>query len=299
MRFTLTEDQVTLETALDGLVAGFSAMPTDFRGFVYVDPALEQAVEENGFFDIATIPELGPVSAALAVEKLAQLPCTGEFALSMLVRPALDPELPRPFALVEDGRPGRFVVGARTVVVIDGEAIRIVHPGDGDATPCESILAYPMGRLRDGMEGRQLEAGEAESARGWLRVALAAEMSGLIHGGLQAVVDHVSVRKQFGRELGTFQALRHRLSEVAVLAGGVRLLALRAAGTGDPGDAAIAAFHAQESGTRAAYEFHQMLGAMGMTLEHPLHLWTYRIKALLSELGGRAGQAGAVGRYCF
>jgi alkylation response protein AidB-like acyl-CoA dehydrogenase len=112
-------------------------------------------------------------------------------------------------------------------------------------------------------------------------------------------VDHVSVRKQFGRPLGSFQALQHRLAEVAALAGGLRLLALRAAGTGDPGDAALAAFQAQDLGTRAAYEFHQMMGAMGMTLEHPMHLWTYRIKALLSELGGRTGQAEAVGRHCF
>jgi hypothetical protein len=42
-----------------------------------------------------------------------------------------------------------------------------------------------------------------------------------------------------------------------------------------------------------------MLGAMGMTLEHPLHLWTYRLKALLSELGGRGAQAQAAARFCF
>jgi hypothetical protein len=42
-----------------------------------------------------------------------------------------------------------------------------------------------------------------------------------------------------------------------------------------------------------------MLGAMGMTLEHPLHLWTYRLKALLSDLGGRGGQALAVAQECF
>jgi alkylation response protein AidB-like acyl-CoA dehydrogenase len=57
--------------------------------------------------------------------------------------------------------------------------------------------------------------------------------------------------------------------------------------------------HAQESATRIAYDMHQMLGAMGMTLEHPLHLWTYRLKALLSELGGRGGQALAVAEACF
>jgi alkylation response protein AidB-like acyl-CoA dehydrogenase len=89
------------------------------------------------------------------------------------------------------------------------------------------------------------------------------------------------------------------MAECAVLAGGVRWLALKAAATADEGDAALAALHAQESATRVIYDVHQMLGAMGMTLEHPLHLWTYRLKALLSELGGRGGQASAVARHCF
>ena len=135
--------------------------------------------------------------------------------------------------------------------------------------------------------------------RKWLRVALAAEASGLLQAAIASTVEHLTLRKQFGRPLGTFQALRHRMAECAVLAGGVRWLALKAAGTGDAGDAALAAFHAQESATRIVYEVHQMLGAMGMTLEHSLHLWTYRLKALLSELGGRGGQAEAVARYVF
>ena len=58
-------------------------------------------------------------------------------------------------------------------------------------------------------------------------------------------------------------------------------------------------YHAQDSAVRIAYECHQMLAAMGMTLEHPLHLWTYRLKALVSELGGRSGQAASVAEGCF
>ena len=107
------------------------------------------------------------------------------------------------------------------------------------------------------------------------------------------------MRQQFGRPLGTFQALRHRMAECAVLAGGVRRLALKAAWSGDPGDAALAAFHAQDSATRVNYDVHQMMGAMGMTLEMSLHLWTYRMKALLSELGGRGANAAAVAAHGF
>ena len=59
------------------------------------------------------------------------------------------------------------------------------------------------------------------------------------------------------------------------------------------------ALHAQESAARVVYDLHQFVGAMGMTLEFPLHLWTYRLKALLSELSGRGGQAQAVAEHCF
>jgi alkylation response protein AidB-like acyl-CoA dehydrogenase len=174
-----------------------------------------------------------------------------------------------------------------------------LRPEANDVRPVESLFAYPMGQLENHARVQQLSASDAANIRKWLRVALAAEASGLLQATVASAVDHITQRKQFGRPLGTFQALRHRMAECAVLAGGVRWLALKAAGTADAGDAALAAFHAQESTTRVVYDAHQMLAAMGMTLEHSLHLWTYRLKALLSELGGRGGQAVAVAQDCF
>lgn len=300
MDFRLNADQLTLSTAIDGLAARFESKPTEFHGFALFGAALDDELAAAEFFDIAAIPDLGPVSAALAIERLARLPYTAEIALSMLVRPHIgDGALPRPFAIVENGRPGRFVAGARTLLVVDGDAIAIAHPGADATEAVESIYAYPMGRVKGALQTSPLSASDAATARKWIRVALAAETSGLLHASIALVVEHLSVRKQFGRPLGAFQALRHRMAECAVLAGGVRWLALKAAASGDDGDAALAASHAQESATRVAYDLHQMLGAMGMTLEHPLHLWTYRMKALMSELGGRAGQARAVAQYCF
>jgi len=161
------------------------------------------------------------------------------------------------------------------------------------------LYAYPMGTFTGNASVTTLTGKEAANVRKWLRIALAAEISGLLHAAIASTVEHLSIRRQFGRSLGTFQALRHRMAECTVLAGGVRWLVLKAASTEDVGDAALAALHAQESATRIVYDLHQMLGAMGMTLEHPLHLWTYRIKALLSELGGRGGQAAAVAALCF
>ncbi len=299
MDFTLTSDQEAAFSAIDKLAAQFDSRPTDFHGFALEGQELDRQLEDGQYFDIAAIPEYGPVTAALAVERLARSPYTVESALSMLVRPQLAGEWPRPLALVENGRPGRFVASAKTLLILEGGRIGAAKPPAEALESVESLFAYPMGRLKQAVEVTWFSESEAAILRIWLRTALAAEASGLLHAAIASTVEHLSVRKQFGRPLGTFQALRHRLAECAVLAGGVRWLALKAAATADPGDAALAALHAQESATRVVYDVHQMLAAMGMTLEHPLHLWTYRLKALLSELGGRGGQASAVARHCF
>ena len=299
MDFTLTSDQDSLLGAIDKLAMRFAAKPADFHGFALVEPDLERELDEGQYYEIALVPELGPLSAAMAVERLARLPCTAEIALSMLVRPQLSGAWPRPLAMVEYGRPGRFIATAKTVLVVDGEGIGIVRPSPAALEPVPSLFAYPMGRLKDDTTTTPLSKGEAANIRKWLRIALAAEVSGLLQAAIASTVEHLGLRRQFGRPLGTFQALRHRMAECAVLAGGVRWLALKAAGTADEADAALAALHAQESATRVVYDVHQMFAAMGMTLEHPLHLWTYRLKALLSELGGRGGQATAVAQHCF
>jgi hypothetical protein len=299
MDFRLTADQDALVSAVDKLAAQFAAKPTESRGFALVGEQLEKELEDGQYFDIAQIPELGPLTAAMAVERLARLPYTAEIALSMLVRPQLSGEWPRPLAVAENSRPGRFLATAKTVLVIHGDSIGIVQPAADEVQTVESLFAYPMGKLKEGVTTTPFSSSEAANIRKWLRIALAAEVSGLLQAAVGSAVEHLSIRKQFGRPLGTFQALRHRMAECAVLAGGVKWLALKAAGTGDDADAALAAFHAQESATRVVYDVHQMFAATGMTLEHPLHLWTYRLKALLSDLGGRGGQAQAVAQHSF
>jgi len=299
MDFRLTSDQESLLDAVNKIALEFAAKPTEFHGFALVGNQLEQELQDGEFFDIAQVPEFGPVAAALAVERLARLPYAVEAALSMLVRPHVEGELPRPFAIVENGRPGRFVATAKTILVIDGDNVGVAHPAPDQVESVESLFAYPMGKLRAGVKTTPLPSGDAAQVRKWIRIALAAEASGLLQAAIDSTVDHLTQRKQFGRPLGAFQALRHRMAECAVLAGGVRWLALKAASTGDEGDAALAALHAQESATRVIYDVHQMLAAMGMTLEHSLHLWTYRLKALQSELGGRGGQATAIAQHVF
>lgn len=299
MDFAPNDEQITLNSALDRLVAPFAVPSVDFRDFHLPAPALTEALEQGGFFEAAQIPELGPVAAAMMVERIARLPCAAEVALSMLVHPHLPDGWQRPLALIENGRPGRFTAQARTLIVIEGQSMGLCRPAADDIESQPSLFAYPMGRLKTAPAITPLSTQQADTVHLWLRVALACEAAGLLQAALDTVTEHLKVRKQFGRPLGSFQAVHHRMAECTVLTRGVRLLALRAASTAVPGDAALAAFHAQDAASRIVYDLHQFVGAMGMTLEFPLHLWTYRLKALLSELQGRSGQAQAVVSHCF
>ncbi|PEQ11055.1 acyl-CoA dehydrogenase [Novosphingobium sp. PC22D] len=296
MKLSLSEDQSQILDFVDTLTKPFASVPMHDVSLALSSDALDAELVEGGFLDVMAEEELGPVTAALVVERLARLPFAVEAAASALVRHAVDPELPRPLCLVEEGRlrkPVRFLKEGATVLVVGASGVRsftasaeMIRPAQED-----TLYAYPVAfltELPDALTSHDVEA--AEILRCW-RLALAAEASGLLAAALQSVVTYTSERKQFGRPLATFQGLRHRLAEDQVMTNSVYWLAMRAAGTGDQGDAALAALHAQEAAKRVCYDYHQFLGGMGMTLEHPLHLWTYRLKLLTAELGGRGAQA--------
>ena len=291
MDFSPSPDQVAVLSAIDALAKPFAAVPIQCRDFALYSAELDRALQDGGFLDVAFVPELGAVTGALIVERIAALPCCVEIAASALIRPFLCPKLPRPLCLIEGDRPARFLKHAATALWIDAETVRALPVEMAAVAPVDSLFAYPMAQLTNGramFSDAPICKFSAEDLRHRWRVALAAEVAGLLKAAIDCTIDHVSNRQQFGRPLGSFQAVRHRLAEAYVRTGGVRLLALRAADSGNPSDSALAAFHAQDAAATIVYDLHQFSGAMGITLEHPLHLWTYRLKALLSEMGGRA-----------
>ena len=84
------------------------------------------------------------------------------------------------------------------------------------------------------------------------------------------------------------QGVQHRLATGAVEIEGAKLQMLKAAQSRTAQDAALALGYAQGIATRITYDLHQFMGAMGLTLEHPLHRWSYRAKLLRADLGGAA-----------
>ena len=295
MDLALSSDQIAILDAIDSLARPYASPPIHDTGFALVSEALNRELAEGGFLDVGFEPELGAVTAALIVERLARLPYAVEAASSALVRPLLGQGVSGPVCLVEakqGRRPVRFLASGATVVVVEQGRVASFAASAEQARPVDTLFGYPMGVLAvdAGAAAKTTHDVSPDAVKTRWRIGLAAEAAGLLAAALESAVTYVTDRQQFGRPIAAFQAVRHRLAEAQVRASGVYWLALKAAGTLDAGDAALAAFHAQESARSVAYDLHQFLGAMGMTLEHPLHLWTYRLKALIGELGGRGVQ---------
>jgi hypothetical protein len=291
MNFSFSEPQQVASNALTQMLSRFRDMPVGAAHYL-PGAGLDTELEASGFLDIGSDPDLGGVSAVDMVIQVARQPIPVEVAASVLVRPHMCPDAPRPLALIWGTVPVRFGAEARTALIDTGNEILKLAVQPGDFTPLETLFAYPLARLIDQARARAvpLNVDAVVTLRQYWSIGLAAEICGAMESALKSTIDHVTQRKQFGQPIGSFQAVQHRLAEAAVAVEATRWLALKAADSGDPVDAALAAGYAQDAARRVTYDLHQFLGAMGLTLEHPLHLWTYRLKALLGELGGAAAR---------
>lgn len=120
---------------------------------------------------------------------------------------------------------------------------------------------------------------------------LASEQLGLAESCLETTVAYLKQRYQFGRPVGSFQALKHRLAEVwqqivtARAAARYAADALATASPDVPVAVAVAQSHCAAVAVRAAEEAVQMHGGIGMTWEHPAHLYLKRAKSDEIALG--------------
>jgi len=263
------------------------------------DDALDAALAEAGFRDVLLGEETGALEAALVVEAVARAGGVVSIGASALVAPALTGESavgPVALARLSERGPVRFGAHARTLLVDAGAEARRVALAPGMAEPVRSNFMVPLGRVRVGPgDGESLGPGSGAVLRRWWRLALAAECVGCMAAALDVTVDYVKRRRQFGRPIGSFQAVQHRLAECAVLVEGSRWLTVEAASRGAPAEAAAtAATHAASAAQRVFEETHQLSGAMGFTREHDLHVFSMRLQALRLELGGAANHARAV-----
>jgi alkylation response protein AidB-like acyl-CoA dehydrogenase len=213
-------------------------------------------------------------------------------------------------------RGGQWVLSGTKMFVVDGDSadllLIVAHTEGGPRLFAVEGTAAGVTRTRldtldptrrlgriDLTDVAAVPVGPAGDATAYLRgvldlvvVALAAEQVGGAQACLDAAVDHAGTRVQFGRPIGSFQAIKHKCADVLLEVESARSAAYHAASVAaDESDvdrmepsiaSALAGSYCAEAYTHAAKENIQIHGGIGYTWEHDAHLHLRRAKS--SEL---------------
>ncbi|MBD8605451.1 acyl-CoA dehydrogenase family protein [Aeromicrobium sp. CFBP 8757] len=187
--------------------------------------------------------------------------------------------------------PARTAMGSAIVLVAaDSSAVTITMEQSLD-------LSRPVATVElDGASGALLAAGDAaerELRRAVLRgiAMIGSEQAGIARACLTSAVSYTATRHQFGRPIGSFQALKHRMAEMWLVTTSAEAAAMAAAdalATDDPqAEATVlaAAVHIGDAAVLAAEESLQLRGGIGMTWEDTSHVMLKRAKVDQVALG--------------
>ncbi len=138
------------------------------------------------------------------------------------------------------------------------------------------------------VEARCISSAAAPALRRTLEtacIAVACELAGVAEALLESAVDYAKLRMQFGRAVGSFQAIKHKCADLLLeveLAKSAARYAAEAATDGDPDLPALASLAkaaCSDAAMRAARECIQIHGGIGFTWDNDTHLWFKRAKS--------------------
>jgi hypothetical protein len=302
MDFLLDADQQAILSAVDTITARHAGAAR-MRALGGDEPAYDHDLHKHlgqaGYLDVSR--DGRRLDSVLVVEAVAGKLGVVAAGYHALVLPSLGLDVEGPISIVPEGSPGlaRFAADAEIVVGVGRDRVCVVRPKPGAIERVASRTGWPIGDASRIGDGDVLVDVSPDDVRAWWRIALAAELVGSMQAALDLTVSHVSDRFQFGRPIGSFQAVQHGLAKCAVALEGARWLAYEAAWTGEASAAATALTAALKAAERVRRDTHQYTGALGFTTEYDLHLSTMRLPALAIEAGtiGSAMVAAAAGRW--
>jgi alkylation response protein AidB-like acyl-CoA dehydrogenase len=298
--FELSDDELALRDAARALLddlASPAAVRAHMDGGATHDVRLWKAMVEQGWLGIDTP---GFVTAAVLMEEVGRHVAPAPFHQTLLALTALPPDSPWVERLLAGGigcvgwdrGDGRLLVpyapaadvaviaSESGVLVCDQRSDRPRREEAMDVTRCVGWLA-PERLAANG----SVQVGDRDDATALVDrmvVAGAAELLGACDRVLDMAVEHAKNRVQFGRPIGSFQAVKHRCADMLVDLEGMRSTVYHAAwsiAAGDPG-AAIAASTAKvwcaDASRRIMASGLQVHGGIGFTWEHDLHLYLKR-----------------------
>jgi hypothetical protein len=284
MRFTLTDEQTGFARSLDDLLSKADT-PAVNRAWADGDhePGLKlwSRLADLGVTVLAT--EATPVEVCIAFEALGRHAVPGPWIESAAYLPIAWPDhdfsetratVAMPHALDAD-------IADDVYAVVDG-GLHTARAGDAVAS---------IDRSRHLFEATVVEPVETTSLEAAFNVAALATSAQLLGAGERVLADTVAYakqRKQFGREIGSYQAIKHQLADVRIALDFARPLVFGAAVDPTARSVSAAKIQCAAAANLAARVGLQVHGAIGYTEEYDLSLWLLRIRALQSAWGTTA-----------
>ncbi|BBY64529.1 acyl-CoA dehydrogenase family protein [Mycolicibacterium helvum] len=308
MKFALDEQQRDFAASIDAAL-GAADVPGAVRAWAQGDTTAARkvwsALTDLGVTALA-VPEkydgieAHPVDLVVALERLGRWNVPGPVAESIAVAPIL-------LASQEDwaDRSASLAAGELIATVALPPAMRrAVNADFAGLTLLAQDGQVSDAEIGDGHESvdpsRRLfdvtatgDARNADIARAYEfgALATAAQLIGAGQAMLDMSVEYAKQRSQFGRVIGSYQALKHKLADVHIAVELARPLVYGAAlslADGSPDtarDVSAAKAAASDAALLAARASLQTHGAIGFTSEHDLSLWLLRVQALHSAWG--------------
>ncbi|MCB8913991.1 acyl-CoA/acyl-ACP dehydrogenase [Rhodococcus rhodochrous] len=198
--------------------------------------------------------------------------------------------------VVNGAQANRFLVytdgpdGALLVALTRGDGVSVGERTCLDSTRSQACLDFDDATATIIATSREAEAAWRQAQR-WGQLVLAAGEVGVARRCLEMSVDYAGVRKQFGRLIGSHQAIKHRCTDMLIALdlarAAVRDTAIAVRDDRPGVDAAVhqARYLAQQAAEFATRECIQVHGGIGFTWEHPAHLYYKRARADSVVLG--------------
>ena len=194
-----------------------------------------------------------------------------------------------------------YVLGADqagVLLLLAGDQWLLVDAG-ADGVTVEPLKATdfsrPLARVTFDSAPADVLAVPAQRGADLASTVLAAEAAGLARWTLETATDYAKVREQFGKPIGSFQAIKHMCAEMLLRSKQAAVAAAdaaTAAGESDDQQLSVAAAIAAATGIWAAKanakDCIQVLGGIGITWEHDAHLYLRRAYGISRFLGGNA-----------
>ncbi|SPM40101.1 Acyl-CoA dehydrogenase related to the alkylation response protein AidB, partial [Mycobacterium numidiamassiliense] len=295
-RELLRETVAALVAKHAGPAAVRAGMESD-RGY---DESLWQLLCEQVGAAALVIPEdLGGAGgelgdAAVVLQELGRAlvpsPLLGTTLAELALLAAPEPDTATLEALAEGGSIGALVLDADYVVNGDIADV-VVAAADGQLSRWTRFSAEPVAtmdptrRLARIQPQDTVTLGPDPGLADRAAILLAAEQIGAAERCLDLTVEYAKSRVQFGRPIGSFQALKHRMADLYVVVSAARAVVADACDDPTPTNAATARLLATEALCSVASEGIQIHGGIAITWEHDMHLYFKRAHGSSHLLG--------------